>query len=115
MNLLTNSPADIVAYDALKVERDALAAEFREQYPALAAKLVDLMERVVASEKKIHARNGKSPAGQPWLKPTEAEARGCPANYPGGLQSITKTILLPTFDGIGYFWRFGQRGEIWRP
>ena len=107
--------SDIAAYDAVKAERDALAAEFRDQYPALAGKVIDLLERVTASEKKIHAINNKLSSGRPWLNPTEAEARKCAANYGGGNLQITKTIELPAFDGIGFLWRRGERGQVWRP
>jgi hypothetical protein len=49
--------------------------------------------------------------GGPRLCPTNAEARGCPANYAGGWSPIAKTIILPTFDGIGSVWKRDGRDQ----
>ena len=49
-------------------ERDALADELRERYPALAGELADLLTRVRASNERVEAVNR---SGGPWIDPVE--------------------------------------------
>jgi hypothetical protein len=64
-------------YEAVKVEHDALAVEFREVYRQVAAKLVDLLTRVTACDRECHRVNVSAPAGEPRrLAGAEWAARG---------------------------------------
>ena len=73
-------------------ERDALAEELRERYPALAGELADLLKRVRASNERVEAVNR---SGGPWIDPAETVARGIP---PNGTDFLTTWVRLPSFE-----------------
>ena len=49
------------AADIVQAERDAMAAEFAEQYPALVSQLVDLFDRLRVTDANIDGINGAAP------------------------------------------------------
>src|SRR5437016_192833 len=59
------------AYDAALVERDNLAAELSEIYPAYADKLADLAGRIAANDAVIERVNQRRPDGTPWIAGAE--------------------------------------------
>jgi hypothetical protein len=50
-------------YEALKVERDALASELAEIYPAFEAKITDLFARMAANDAALSPLHQSRPAG----------------------------------------------------
>ena len=73
-------------------ERDALAEELRQRYPALAGELADLLTRVRASNERVEAVNR---SGGPWIDPVETVARGI---APNGTDFLTTWVRLPPLD-----------------
>jgi hypothetical protein len=73
-------------------ERDALADELRERYPALAGELADLLTRVRASNERVEAVNR---SGGPWIDPVETVARGI---APNGTDFLATWVRLPSFE-----------------
>jgi hypothetical protein len=87
-------------YNQAKLDRDALAAEIKEVYPALTEKLADLTRRLAANDRVVELINGvKLPSGAPRLKTAEALARDL-AGVPGAdptAPRIAKMLRLPAF------------------
>jgi hypothetical protein len=85
------------AYERVKADRDALAAEMREVYPAAVAKLVNLFQRMAESDRECSQINGSAPYGDHRrLLKVELTARG----VEGLLQPdvwIAETLRLPAF------------------
>jgi hypothetical protein len=73
-------------------ERDALAEELRQRYPALAGELAGLLTRVRASNERVEAVNR---SGEPWIDPVETVAR---AVAPHGTTFLTTGVRLPPLD-----------------
>ena len=73
-------------------ERDAVAAELAERYPALASELADLLAPVAAANARVEAVNR---AGGPWLDRVETVARGVPAN---GIHFLLTATRLPPWE-----------------
>jgi hypothetical protein len=85
-------------YEAVKVEHDALAAEFREVYQQAAAKLVDLLTRMTACDRECHRVNVRAPAGEPRrLAGAELAARGL-ERFSTADPSIASELKLPDFE-----------------
>jgi len=84
-------------YEALKPERDSLAAEFRDVYPEFETKIIDLFARMAANDEEISRLHRERPAGVA-LQLLEAElvARDL-ENFSNASPSIAKTLQLPTF------------------
>jgi hypothetical protein len=94
-------------FKRVEAQRDALAAEMREVYPAAVAQLGDLFERMVQCDRECSRINGSAPPGDHRrLLRVELAARGV-----GGLLQpdvwITETLRLPAFpreSGPIYAW-----------
>ena len=97
------------AYERVKADRDALAAEMREVYPAAVAKLVDLFQRMAESDRECSQINGSAPRGDHRrLLKVELTARG----VEGLLQPdvwIAEMLRLP------FFWRDSGPIYAWPP
>ncbi|TAA61878.1 hypothetical protein [Shinella sp. JR1-6] len=99
-----------VEYQAAKAERDQLVKELSEDYPALAARLISLLERVAANnERLVRANPGRQ--GDMWLRSAEAVAREALPNWEvnptSDFPSLIQGVRLPHFKraGIhGYAW-----------
>lgn len=96
-------------YEAAAAERDALAADIAARYPVLAAELLDLIDRVAASDRRCAAVNREgTPRGSPFLVSAEAIARGCIKNFywpmdrGGGPVMRLRAIAMPRLDRAGY-------------
>ena len=94
-------------YDAAKAERDALANELSERFPAIAAELVRLALRIQASDAECSKVNADRPRGQDALVIAEALARGTNSMFTGRqvgtrLARITE-MQIPIFhaDDVG--------------
>jgi hypothetical protein len=87
------------AYDAALVERDKLAAELAEVYPALAAKLADLAARLAANDAAIEGVNQKLPNGGTWIASAELVARHLKSFFDGptNIPRIAQHMRLPAF------------------
>ena len=90
-----------LAYERAKAERDKLAVELREVYPAVAARLADIAARIDANDREIEKVNTwAKPDGAEGLAGAEMVARGIKGfNY--GLTNIpriTRDLRLPSFE-----------------
>jgi hypothetical protein len=66
-----------VAYDKARVERDQLAAELADLYPAFAKKLAKLLSRVATGDREIEFINNHNlPKGTDRPLVAELKARG---------------------------------------
>jgi hypothetical protein len=88
-----------VEFAALKEERDALALEFDEDYPAAVSKLVDLLTRVSAFDAKLSRLHQSRPSGVALhLDAPELLARGLEA-FSRATPSLLRLVQL--FDRNG--------------
>lgn len=99
-----------IEYQAAKAERDQLVKEIGEEYPALAGKLISLLERIAANnERLVRANPGRQ--GDQWLRPAEAVARDAPPNWEvnptSDFPSLIQGVRLPNFN------RAGVHGYAW--
>ena len=90
------------AYDAAKMERDALMEELRDVYPQLERRLADLIGRVAASDTALERINRNLPSDGNWLASAEEVARGGREKF-GGYREyldlrITSRLRLPRFE-----------------
>jgi len=94
-------------YEAAKAERDALAKEIAERYPAISKELIGLFKRIAASDQRCDAAN-KHLGGAEYLSSAEALARGCAGNFlwlPSAINVVRLTsVKLPNFDVDGIAW-----------
>jgi hypothetical protein len=65
----------LAAYTGALTERDKLAAELAEVYPAVAEKLADLASRIARNDAEIESVNLKLPDGGTWIAGAEMIAR----------------------------------------
>ena len=99
-----------LAYEKAKAERDQLAAELKEVYPAFAARVADLMTRVDANDREIERCNTRArPIGAAWLAGAELVARGLKgfSDGPSNIPRIVGDLRLPAFEyrrGDLYAW-----------
>jgi hypothetical protein len=85
-------------YEEVKLQRDALAEEFRSKYLVLSAQLVDLLTRMVANDAVVSRINGRAPSGvRRYLREAELEARGLDQFWTH-VPSIAKELRLPDFE-----------------
>jgi hypothetical protein len=85
-------------YEVLKSKRDALAAEFREVYTDLEAKVVDLLVRMAANNAEIsNLHSARSSGVKLHLLEAELVARGL-ERFTRDVPSITKELKLPAFE-----------------
>lgn len=99
-----------LAYERARAERDKLAAELKDVYPALAARVADLVARVDANDREIVRINTRAmPDGSERLAGAELIARGLRGFNagPNTIPRITTDLQLPGFeynrDGL-YMW-----------
>jgi hypothetical protein len=89
-----------IEYDRAKAERDALAEEIKEVYPALARQLAELANRMAANDRALELINrARRPTGAPALKLAEALARELAHVAAAGSDAprIAKMLRLPAF------------------
>ncbi|MCX5579453.1 hypothetical protein [Kaistia terrae] len=101
------------AYQVAKAERDALAADLRDRYPALAEELVSLLVRLQASDARLATVNRAIPDGEAWLGSAEAIARDCPIDFRSGVSLISRITAarLPSFGAAGIEFLWTERGS----
>jgi hypothetical protein len=96
------------AYDEAKAERDELAKELAELYPAVAQKLADLFTRVAANDREIDYINRHTlPNGAARLLEVELIARGLPSwvtNWIHAPRIVDLLRLPPWHSRTEYFW-----------
>ena len=97
------------AHNVAVAERDKLATELAEVYPAVAERLADLAARIAANDAAIERVNRKLPDGSKWIDSAELIARNL-RNFNDGtadIPRITKHMRLPAFQYAGlspYTW-----------
>jgi hypothetical protein len=85
--------------DAVEAKRDVVASEFKECYPALAAWLPDVLQRMAAVDREIEHVNATAPGHESRrLASTELTARG--ADGWGLSKPVGKVLRLPQFSGL---------------
>lgn len=87
-------------YDKTKVERDELAAQLKEIYPAIVEKLPPLLARIAANDRMVEYINARAlPRGAPRLIFVELVARGLDGFVQNRTQipRITEELRLPAF------------------
>jgi hypothetical protein len=85
-------------YEALKIERDALAAKLRAVYPEFETKISGLFARIAANDEQLSRRHQARPAGFGLhLRGAELEARGM-EGFTRYQPSIAATLKLPAFE-----------------
>ena len=93
--------------EEVEAKRDALVEELRV-YPAMVAKLVDILSRIPAIDAEVSRINGSASAGvKDRLRKVEQQARGVEgfgvsgAWDPHGLLSLAADLKLPKFEEDG--------------
>ena len=89
-----------VAYDRAKAERDKLAAELAEIYPAFERQLGDLLPRIEANDQRIERINAHLPKGAKPLRVSELAARELTNFIVDGIERVprvTTDLRLPAF------------------
>lgn len=95
----------VAEHEAVMARRDALVEDLKERVPQIFAELVDLLQRIEASDAECDAanRSGSTSYGLPWLNSAEAIARDVPATFRheiGLIKRLTQ-MQVPTFHPIG--------------
>ena len=89
------------AYKKATAERDALAAELKDVYPAFETRIADLLARIEASDREIARINGQArPDEASMIDGAEQLARGL-GGYSVGVSNIpriTTNLRLPAFQ-----------------
>jgi chromosome segregation ATPase len=90
----------LAAYNQAKKQRDDLAAELKDVYPELSAKLADLASRIEASDRKVEAINRQLPEAERKLASAEAVARDIRSFDQGAasIPKISRALRLPAFE-----------------
>lgn len=101
-----------IAYDKVATERDVLAQQLADLYPAFAQKLAELCARVAASDREIdHINKNMLPKGAARLLEVECVARGLPGWIVNTMQ-VSRVIgslrLPPWHPRTTYFWPPGR-------
>jgi hypothetical protein len=93
--------------EEVEAKRDALVEELRV-YPAMVAKLVDILSRIPAIDAEVSRINGSAPSGvKDRLLKVEQQARGVEgfgvsgAWDPRGLLALAADLKLPKFEEDG--------------
>jgi hypothetical protein len=84
------------AYETLKIERDALAADLRAVYPEFETKISDLFARIAANDEQRSRLDQARPVGHD-LRSAELAARNM-AEFSRYQPSIAATLKLPAFE-----------------
>lgn len=94
--------ARIAIYDEAKAERDQLADDIRDRWPALQAEMVGLLERMAANDTRVDQANRQLPKGRARLEPAECVAREMGLTFMTRLGQVgsLKAINLPDFHGV---------------
>jgi hypothetical protein len=90
-----------LAYEKAKEDRNKIAAELKEVYPKVAAKLANLAARIVENDREIEIINSRArPVGAEWLAGAERIARGLKGFNDGtaDVPRITRDLRLPGFE-----------------
>ena len=98
-------------YEEVAAERDRLADELREFYPATAARLAELLARIVANDQAVEQINAHGlPRNHGRLLCAELAARGLDGWVKNWVQTprITEETVLPSFQR-----RQGAGGYLW--
>lgn len=83
--------------DQLELERDSLASELREIYPAIITQLSDLFGRIDANTAGINSLHSQAPDSEPRrLIDAELAARGL-THYTAEQPRLRDSLLLPDF------------------
>ena len=87
-------------YDRVTSERDKLAEELKQKYPALVATLVELMQRVDANNNEIASINAKLPDAAERILEAELIARQMRGFVENWVQatSLVQELRLPAWD-----------------
>lgn len=93
-------------YEAARRERDALAKDLATVYPEAAAKIADLLRRMVANDARLAAVNASRPAGADWLFDVEHIVRRVDQSgalviegaFPSQVGRLADKIVLPAID-----------------
>jgi hypothetical protein len=88
-------------YEEVATERDRLADELREFYPATAARLAELLARIVANDREVEHLNAHAlPRNHGRLLGAELVARGLEGFVQNSVEvpSIARSVRLPTFE-----------------
>ena len=94
-------------HDVIKANRDELAAELRELYPPVAAKIADLFSRLRAFDAELSRLHQARPAGvSEHLLSPELVARGI-ESFTINSRSLIDEVKLPAFEP-------GQ-SQVWPP
>jgi hypothetical protein len=89
-------------FAAAVASRDAIEAELRDKYPALAAEIASLLARLEEAERAVAACNRDLPKGASHLATAEMLARGVPGNFmlgPNRVTPLTLAVRLPILEG----------------
>ena len=89
-----------LAYEKARAERDKLAAELAETYPAFASQIAELLTRIVANDREIEYINAnRLPAGAERLLVAELVARGLKGfvDKSANIPRISNELLVPKF------------------
>jgi hypothetical protein len=100
------------AYQAVEAERDRLAQELKEFYPAMAERLVELLARIQSNDAEIDRINAHAlPRERGRLLSAELVARDLPGwvlNAQPLAKRLTDELRLPAFElapgSDGYLW-----------
>ncbi len=94
----------VMQYEAIKIKRDAAAAELRTLYPEFASKLVDLLLRIEVVDREVERVRSAKPFDAKeangdgrWLLETELTARGLD-HFGVYDHRILKDLQLPSFS-----------------
>jgi hypothetical protein len=88
-------------FKQVEAQRDALAAEYAELYPKVAAQLIDLFGRIEAVDKEVSRINGSAPYGERRrLAAVELVARGL-ESFSTSDPPIAKAVQLPDWGHSG--------------
>jgi hypothetical protein len=99
-------------YEEVAAERDLLADELREFYPATATRLAELLARIVANDQAVERINANGlPRNHGRLVCAELAARGLDGwvqNSQPLARRLTNELCLPAFElqpgSNGYLW-----------
>jgi hypothetical protein len=79
-----------VVYESVKAERDKLATELAEIYPAFARKMAELMPRIQENERQIEHLNDHARPGADALLAVELVARDLPSFRPKAYSDVPR-------------------------
>jgi hypothetical protein len=90
-----------LVYDRVKAERDKLAAELADIYPAFAQNLAELLPRIASNDREVeYINNHARPSGAERLLVAELVARGLEGFVKNSIQTprIIEELRLPVFE-----------------